>query len=38
MAEVKARGVTERENRDIYLEQLRVKEAERRQTIMEAIK
>ncbi|VDP10052.1 unnamed protein product [Soboliphyme baturini] len=37
-AEAKAKAIAERENRDIYLEQLRTKEAERRTTIIEAIK
>lgn len=36
-AEMKARGHLERENRDINLEQIRVKAAERRKTVLESI-
>jgi len=38
MAETKARGEVERDNREIYLEQIKVKETERRQTILDSIK
>ena len=34
---MKARGEMERENRDVILEQIRVKAAERRKTILESI-
>ena len=37
-AEMQARGKMERENRDIILEQIRARAAERRQTVMESIK
>ena len=36
-AETKARGKMERENRDINLEQIKLKAAERRKTILESI-
>ncbi|KAK2150461.1 hypothetical protein LSH36_404g02037 [Paralvinella palmiformis] len=36
-AEMKARGEMERENRDVILEQIRVKASERRKTILESI-
>uniref|UniRef100_A0A5S6QC32 AAA domain-containing protein n=1 Tax=Trichuris muris TaxID=70415 RepID=A0A5S6QC32_TRIMR len=36
--EAKARVAAERENRDIYLEQLKLKESERRVTVLESIK
>lgn len=36
-AEAKARGETERENRDIILEQMKTKESERRKTILETV-
>lgn len=37
-AEMKARAVLERENRDIYLEQIKLKAAENRATVLESIK
>ena len=37
-AEMKARAVVERENRDIYLEQIKLKAAENRVTVLESIK
>ena len=37
-AEMKARAVVERENRDIYLEQIKLKAAENRTTALESIK
>lgn len=37
-AEAKARAKAERENRDITLEQIRLKAAENRTTILESIK
>lgn len=37
-AEMKARAVVERENRDIYLEQIKLKAAENRTTVLESIK
>ena len=36
-AEMKARGEMERDNRDIILEQIRLKAVERRKTILESI-
>ena len=36
-AEMKAKAKVERENRDISLEQIRVKAAERRKTVLESI-
>jgi ATPase family AAA domain-containing protein 3A/B len=36
-AEMKAKAVVERENKDITLEQIRLKAAERRKTILESI-
>lgn len=36
-AEMKAKAVIERENKDITLEQIRLKAAERRKTILESI-
>ena len=37
-AELKGRAQVERENRDIYLEQIKLKAQEQRQTILEGIK
>lgn len=37
-AELKGKAQVERENRDIYLEQIKLKAAEQRQTILEGIK
>lgn len=37
-AEMKARAIVERENRDIYLEQIKLKAAENRTTVLESIK
>lgn len=37
-AEMKAKAVVERENRDIYLEQIKLKAAENRTTVLESIK
>ena len=36
-AEMRARGHVERENRDIIMEQIRLKAAERRKTVLESI-
>ncbi|XP_015793403.1 ATPase family AAA domain-containing protein 3-B [Tetranychus urticae] len=37
-AEMKAKAIVERENRDIYLEQIKVKAAEQRVTVLESIR
>jgi ATPase family AAA domain-containing protein 3A/B len=37
-AELKGKAEVERENRDIYLEQIKLKAQEKRQTILEGIK
>lgn len=37
-AELKGRAQVERENRDIYLEQIKLKAQEQRQTILESLK
>lgn len=37
-AELKGKAQVERENREIYLEQIKLKAQEQRQTIMEGIK
>ncbi len=37
-AELKGRAQVERENRDIYIEQIKLKSQEHRQTVLEGIK
>lgn len=37
-AELKGKAQVERENRDIYLEQIKLKSQEHRQTVLEGIK
>lgn len=37
-AELKGRAQVERENRDIYLEQIKLKAQEQRQTVLESLK